>query len=110
MSSLFAFIVFLNFIILQHILADLVDHSKVNYSKISIRSDYNACKNQSRSTSGTEKTEHCWSYMKSNLQEWRVKRQFSAKMKLKRNKLKLMKIPGCGVKDGPLLYAVQSRW
>ncbi len=122
MISLLAFIVFLTLITSQHILANLVHHSKKKYFKTFTnrsmldvfaypnRSYYNSCKNQSESNSSIGKIDHCPSYMKSKFKEWRIKRRSSINKKLKRKRSKAMKSGRCGVIDGLLFYAVENRW
>jgi hypothetical protein len=122
MISLLAFIVFLTLITSQHILANLVHHSKKKYFKTFTnrsmldvfaypnRSYYNSCKSQSESSSGLRKTDHCPSYIKSKFKEWRIKHRSSINKKLKRKRSKAMKSGRCGVIDGLLFYAVENRW
>lgn len=110
MISLLASIAFLTLITSQHILANLVHQSILGAFTYFNGSDYNTCTSQSESTSGIGKTDHCPSYIKSKVKEWRIKHRSLVNKKLKRKKLKVMKTGRCGVKDGPLFYSLETRW
>ncbi|CAF4174533.1 unnamed protein product [Adineta steineri] len=71
---------------------------------------YNICRNQSLSNNGNKTMINCLFNTQFILKKSEVKLKSSATSKSDKEIETTTKIPGCGVRDNPLMYSVETQW